>query len=150
MESPVNETLNEMLPTLHHPNRHPALGNTGVTEPALLRYFTTLNAADFQTTASLFASEGTLYPPFETAIVGRAAIATYLEKEAKGITALPQQQMAQVTETRDSEIKVVGKVQTSLFTVNVAWHFVLNSDSEIVAVRVRLLAALEELLNLKR
>ncbi|HEY9639332.1 MAG TPA: nuclear transport factor 2 family protein [Coleofasciculaceae cyanobacterium] len=129
---------------------HQDPGSIEITESILLQYFETLNAGDFQTTASLFAPEGILYPPFEVAIVGREAIAAYLEKEAKGITALPQEKPTQVTESDDTEIRVVGKVQTSLFTVNVAWHFVLNPETEIVAVRVRLLAALEELLNLKR
>ncbi|GAC1478126.1 MAG: hypothetical protein NVS2B14_19410 [Chamaesiphon sp.] len=34
----------------------------GIVEPLVLRYFDTLNAGDFQATATLFADLGTLYP----------------------------------------------------------------------------------------
>ncbi|NJR66198.1 MAG: SnoaL-like domain-containing protein [Leptolyngbyaceae cyanobacterium CRU_2_3] len=114
------------------------------------QYFETLNAGDFQTTARLFIAQGKLYPPFEGAIVGQEAIAAYLEKEAKGITALAQESIAEAAETDDTQVKVTGTVQTSLFTVNASWHFVLNSQTEIVSVRLQLLAGLGELLSLKR
>ena len=63
-------------------------------------------------------------------------------------------------EAEKAEIKVMGKVQTSLFSVNVSWHFELDTQdldvqdqdalAKILTVRVKLLAALEELLSLQR
>lgn len=122
----------------------------GLSQPVITQYFQTLNAGDFEATARLFAEEGALYAPFESAVVGPEAIAAYLKKEAKGIKALPHAGVAEPIETGDLEIKVTGKVQTSLFTVNVAWYFVLDAQAKILAVRVKLLAALEELLHLKQ
>ena len=49
-----------------------------------------------------------------------------------------------------SEIYIQGQVQTSLFKVNVAWKFILNSAKEIVSVKVKLLASLAELVKLRR
>ena len=121
-----------------------------LSEPAICRYFETFNAQDFQATASLFAPDGALCPPFETAVVGQAAIADYLEKEAKGMKALPQQETIQPLENGSVEYRVTGKVLTSLFSVNIAWKFVIDPQSKISTLQVKLLAALEELLKLKR
>lgn len=117
--------------------------------PTILRYFDSFNAGEFQQCADLFAEDGLLYPPFESAIGGRTAIATYLQQEAKGMKATPRQGNTDFLETGDAEVKVSGQVQTPLFSVNVSWHFVLNGESEILAVRLRLMAALEDLLRLK-
>ncbi len=127
----------------------------GVSSPVILRYFETFNAEAFQLTASLFSDTGMLYPPFEGAIVGREAIAAYLAKEAKGMRVLPREGVLQSAEAKNAEIKVMGKVQTSLFSVNVSWHFKLDTQgrdalAKILTVRIKLLAALEELLNLQR
>ena len=121
-----------------------------LSEPVICRYFETFNAQDFQTAARLFAPDGVMYPPFETAVVGQEAIANYLEKEAKGMKALPHQEVVQHLENGDVEYKVTGKVLTSLFSVNIAWKFVIDSQSKISIVQIKLLAALEELLKLKR
>ena len=120
-----------------------------LSEPTVCRYFETFNAQDFQTTASLFAPNGALHPPFEKAVVGQDAIADYLKKEAKGMTALPHQETIRQLENGNVEYTVTGKVLTSLFSVNIAWKFVIDSQSKIVTVQVKLLAALEELLKLK-
>lgn len=122
----------------------------GITEPTILRYFDTLNSGDFRATAQLFAATGQLYPPFEEAIVGPEAIATYLETEARGMKLVPREGISQVVEQGMTEVKVTGKVQTPLFGVNVSWYFLLNEQGEILSVGVKLLAALEELLHLKR
>lgn len=119
-----------------------------ITEPTILAYFQTFNAHDFQATASLFAAEGQLMPPFESAIVGQDAIFAYLETEAQGMAALPQGIQEDLSSA--TSINVVGKVQTRLFTVNVNWQFVLNSESEILSLKIKLLAALQDLLHLKR
>ena len=121
-----------------------------LSEPVICRYFETFNAQDFQATASLFAPDGALHPPFETAVVGQAAIADYLEKEAKGMKALPHQETIQPLENGNVEYRVAGKVLTSLFSVNIAWNFVIDPQLRILTVQVKLLAALEELLRLKR
>lgn len=125
-------------------------------EPVISRYFETLNAGDFQSTAALFAIDGKLYPPMENAIVGREAIEAYLSAEAKGMQLIPlERSITQETDqTRcqaegQSEYQVAGKVQTPFFSVNVAWKFILNDRAKIVSVKVKLLAALEELINLK-
>jgi hypothetical protein len=128
----------------------PLQQTASLSEPTLCRYFATFNAQDFQATAGLFAPMGILYPPFELAIVGQDAIAQYLKKEAKGMRAFPLQETAHPLEDGNTEYRVVGKVLTSLFGVNVAWQFMLNPQSEILSMRLKLLAALEDLLNLKR
>lgn len=113
-------------------------------------YFETFNQGDFQATAGLFAPSGQLLPPFESALVGPAAIADYLEQEAKGMRALPQQAAQETLDTGDTQIIVTGQVQTPLFTVNVRWTFVLDPEAQLLTVRIKLLAGLRDLLHLKR
>ncbi|MDJ0843803.1 ketosteroid isomerase family protein [Crocosphaera sp.] len=121
-----------------------------LTEPVIRQYFETLNEENFSATATLFAMDGTLTPPFESPITGQAAIASYLQQEAKGMTLFPFQEALETTETGHIHAKIKGKVTTPLFTVNVAWIFILNREKEIVSVEVKLLASLEELVKLKR
>lgn len=119
------------------------------------RYFETANAGDFEQTADLFAAEGQLVPPFEQPIVGRDAIAQYLSAEATGMSFIPMRSEAVDLEESESDESLLqrclvrGKVKTSLFTVNVAWEFALNPAQEILVVKVKLLAKLNELLKLK-
>ena len=127
-----------------------AIPIAGVTEPCLIRYFETFNAGDFEATSQQFAIAGVLHPPFESVIEGRAAIADYLKVEAKGITAQPQQTVTTQALEGGLEIEVRGRVQTKRFGVNVAWLFKLNSQQEIVALTVKLIASPQELLNLRR
>jgi SnoaL-like domain len=122
----------------------------GITEPVILRYFETLNAGDFDATASLFADDGALHPPFESPIVGPDAIATYLKAEAQGLQLYPIKGSAQSLDEGATKIVVQGKVQTPLFGVNVAWEFVCNCGQKIVSVEVKLLASLEELAKIRR
>ncbi|HEY9653373.1 MAG TPA: ketosteroid isomerase family protein [Coleofasciculaceae cyanobacterium] len=128
----------------------PELSIAGITEPAVLRYFATMNAGEYETTASLFAEQGVMYPPFEEPIEGKTAIATYLKAEAKGMQLAPSKGSAEALENDQIQIQVIGKVQTPLFGVNVAWIFVLNSQQEIVSARIKLLASPQELLSLRR
>lgn len=111
-----------------------------------LFYFATINAEEFQATADLFAEEGVLYPPFESAIVGREAIDAYLAREAKGIKLLPDRVITYIETIEATLYRIMGKVQTPLFSVNVAWEFKLSSQLEILSVKIELLAKLEELL----
>lgn len=134
------------------------------------QYFETANAGKFKQMAALFAEDGQLIPPFEQPIVGKEAIAQYLISEATGMrfTPLDYEALDRHTsnhETFDLETSktdtlelsqqlsqhslVRGKAKTPLFVVNVAWEFVLNETQEIVSVKVKLLAKLNELLKLR-
>lgn len=122
----------------------------GITEPVILNYFIYLNSGDFKATADLFATEGVLLPPFETPIVGRDAIVQYLNLEGKGLELYPNQGTIETTEDQNTKITITGKVKTSLFSVNLSWNFILTPDQEIAFAEIKLLAALQELLHLKR
>ena len=122
----------------------------GITEPTILRYFETLNARDFEAGAALFAPDGVMYPPFESGITGSAAIANYLQQEAQGMNLEPREGIINFVENDCLEVQVAGKVQTSLFGVNVSWLFVLNQQREILTTKIKLLASPQELLNMRR
>lgn len=122
----------------------------GITEPTVERYFETLNAEDYCQAATLFTPEGELHPPFESPIMGHEAIANYLQAEAKGMRLYPLTGTVAILETGYHQVSVKGKVQTPLFSVNVAWTFVLNERQDIMSVKVKLLASLEELASLQR
>jgi len=120
----------------------------GIAEPTILQYFQTLNAGAFAETAALFAPDGVMKPPFESEIAGPAAIATYLKQEARGIRLYPQQGVVEPLEAK--QVRVSGKVQTSVIMVNVAWTFVLNGQDQLVSAQIKLLASPQELLNMRK
>ena len=122
----------------------------GCSNATVIRYFETLNAGAFDQTATLFAENGALIPPFEDPIVGPAAIATYLHNEAVGMRLRPRTGTSTLLDTGDVQIEIKGKVQTLIFGVNVGWVFVLAADDTIKSVQVKLLASPQELLNLMR
>ncbi|MBW4567489.1 MAG: nuclear transport factor 2 family protein [Tolypothrix carrinoi HA7290-LM1] len=122
----------------------------GISEPVILRYFESLNAGEFDETASLFAPDGVMQPPFESGIVGLDAIATYLKQEAQGIKAEPRQGISENLDNNQIEFQVSGKAQTTWCGVNVMWLFVLNQERQIQFTRIKLLASPQELLNLRR
>ncbi|QOV21898.1 ketosteroid isomerase family protein [Anabaenopsis elenkinii] len=122
----------------------------GITEPTILRYFATLNAGEFDTTADLFADDGVMYPPFESPIVGREAIAMYLQQEAENVKAFPVQGIVQTLPNDQVQFQVTGKAQTSWCSVNVTWVFILNLQQQIIATKIKLLASPQELLSLRR
>ncbi len=66
------------------------------------------------------------------------------------MTLSPLQETLETTETGHIQANIKGKVTTALFTVNVAWIFILKHQKEIVSVEVKLLASLEELVKFKR
>lgn len=119
-------------------------------EVVISSYFQTFNQGDFQITATLFAAEGRLLPPFASAIIGRDAITDYLAAEAKGMQALPKEKIWETLPSGELSATVVGQVQTSLFSVNVQWNFLLSAQSEILEAKIQLLAALQDLLHLNR
>lgn len=121
----------------------------GLSEPIINQYFETINQEDFLATAQLFAENGILIAPFESPIIGQKNIAEYLAAEAKGMKLIAQEVIQQKTEEKLKLFKVQGKVKTSLFSVYVAWIFKLNQVSEIVEVKIKLLASLQELLTIK-
>ncbi|MEY2833972.1 MAG: hypothetical protein RLZZ574_3231 [Cyanobacteriota bacterium] len=129
-----------------------ALAIEGITKPAIINYFATVNQAKFVKTASLFAENGSLLAPFEKPIVGKGKIAAYLSKEAKGMKLSPQQGICETesaTESNCETYKILGKVKTALFSVNVAWYFTFNQDDQIATVQIKLLASPQELLSLQ-
>jgi len=121
----------------------------GIQEPLVEQYFTSFNAGDFQRTVALFAEDGVLFPPFENGILGREAIATYLQTEAHGMMLHPCQGTSQFLDAETREVEVSGYVKTPLFGVNVRWIFVLNGDNNLQSVGIVLLASLQELLHLR-
>lgn len=121
----------------------------GLDQPVILQYFESLNAGNFEATSQLFAVDGALQPPFEDAVIGPAAIAQYLEQEAKGFLLQPQQAVSTALEDGCTEVEAVGKVQTPWFTVNVRWTFILSPTRQILMAKINLLAALQDLLHLR-
>jgi hypothetical protein len=122
---------------------------SGISEPVIYRYFETLNSTDFQATAALFAIDGVMHPPFDEDQVGGEAIANYLQTEAKGMKFHPHQGVFETLED-ETHYKITGKVQTPVFSVNVNWLFVLNAQSEILSVKIKLLASPQELLGMRQ
>lgn len=121
-----------------------------IDHPVISQYFETLNAGAFEATRQLFAADGVLQPPFEAPIVGPEAIAAYLEAEAKGFILQPQQATKDLLEDGGTEFQVVGRVQTPVFSVNVAWLFILNPHQEILLAKIKLLASLQELVKFRQ
>ncbi|MEM9216965.1 MAG: nuclear transport factor 2 family protein [Cyanobacteria bacterium P01_F01_bin.150] len=115
----------------------------------ITQYFTFFNEGKFQQVSQLFSDDGQLYPPFEEAVVGPEAIATYLFKEADGMNAEPKKAELMASDSGNSKITVQGKVTALVFKVNVGWEFYITSDHRIQSVRVNLLAGLEELIKLR-
>lgn len=120
----------------------------GIEETEIASYFATINREDFTATAALFARDGEMLAPFEKPIVGRENIIAYLTKEATGMKLLPKLGIWESEEDTE-HCKVLGKVRTSLFSVNVAWYFTVNTEAQITSVKIKLLASPQELLNLQ-
>ena len=120
-------------------------------EAVVDQYFEGFNQENYAAVATLFADDGVLLPPFETEIFGPPAIATYLAKEAAGMTAIPVERQGQGLDDNESQlITVKGRVKTPLFTVSVQWLFQINADHQIQRVELKLLASLQELLQFNR
>jgi len=122
----------------------------GITQSVILRYFETMNAGDYDATAALFTDNGVMQPPFEEPIQGPEAIAIYLKDEAIDMKLSPKTGTVEPQDTGETQIQVKGRVQTSLFRVNVGWIFLLNPEQQISFVRIKLLASPQELLSLRQ
>lgn len=121
-----------------------------IQEPIIYNYFSSLNERDFEGVAELFAVDGSLHPPFEKVIAGREAICKYLQAEAIGMEAFPESGKTVLTPDGGTSYQIAGNVKLSLFTINVGWSINVNAQGEIASVTVKLLAALQDLLPLKR
>lgn len=122
----------------------------GVSEATIQQYFESLNGSYYEKTVSLFAENGVMHPPFESGIVGKDAILSYLNKEAIDIKAYPREGTSEISEDNITQIEVAGKVQTPWFGVNVSWLFILNENQQILDVKIKLLASPQELLSLRQ
>lgn len=121
-----------------------------IQEPIIYNYFSSLNEGDFEGVSELFAPDGCLHPPFDKVIVGREAICTYLRAESIGVEAFPEAGKILPAPTGKTTYQIAGSVKLSLLTIPVAWSIDLDRHGEIAAVGVKLLAALQDLLPLKR
>lgn len=124
--------------------------NIWIQEPVIYDYFLKFNQGDFQGVSHLFEKYGSLDAPFQHRLYGRTAIYDYLQKEAKGMKALPQSGTIETLTQESIQYQLQGQVQTSLFTINVSWTIELNKFKEITSVTVKLLAELHELFNLRQ
>ena len=109
------------------------------------RYFKAFNENNFAAAADLFAAAGELCPPFDSKIVGRAAIADYLTQEATQMTACPKR----LDSLEDGHLRVVGLVDAIAFKVGVEWIFTFAATSEILSLSIRLRASMKELLSIR-
>ena len=116
-------------------------------EIASRRYFEAFNTNSFETAAALFASDGQLQPPFDSPIVGPAAIAQYLKQEASQMTAYPDAFHEYSAESRT--LQVTGQVDAMSFKVGVEWRFSFTSTADIKSLSVRLRASMKELLAIR-
>lgn len=101
-------------------------------------YFTTLNQAQFDETAALFAPEGELHPPVDDPVIGRSAIAAYLHQEGAGFYLEPLYYRVQPCPDGQTQVCVLGRVRVCPFGSNVSWVFLLNSQGEIAWVKIEL------------
>ena len=121
----------------------------GPAQQTLEEYFSSFNQGDYLTTSQLFSQEGKLYPPFEEPIQGPTAIAAYLQAEADGMKAAPVRADILPLENNQQRVSVKGKVTALVFKVSVVWDFILDAQCQILAVRINLLASLEELFKIR-
>ncbi len=140
----ANNSSSNLIDSIPEGGRQEGLPET------IQQYFECLNGSEFEAASFLFAEEGQLLPPFEEPIIGPEAIAAYLEAEAKGMKLHPRPEFQEWVEEETRQLEVTGKVETAFFKVNVCWLFALNSEAEILRVRVKLLASLKELVNLRK
>ena len=118
----------------------------GIYEPTIYEYFARLNNGEFIRAAELFAPQGQLDPPFGNPIEGRDAIAQYLEEEAKGIKFYPEEGKLLMSLNNYTKYQIQGKVEINWVAVNVSWSIQLNAEKGIMAIEVKLLASLNDLL----
>lgn len=109
-------------------------------ESVIDQYFATLNLEQYHKTAALFARDGVLHPPVDDPVVGRAAIASYLQREAPGLRLEPLNCQFKPLPSGQTQVHVQGKVHVCPFGSNVAWMFLLNACGEIERLQIELMA----------
>ncbi len=119
-------------------------------EKTIEQYFESLNLGQYKNTVSLFAGNGVMHPPFESGIIGRDAILSYLNKEAIDIKAYPHEVASEILEDNLAQIQVTGKVDTPWFGINASWLFITNEKLQILDVKIKLLASPQELISLRQ
>ncbi|MGG6239579.1 nuclear transport factor 2 family protein [Nodosilinea sp. AN01ver1] len=117
---------------------------------AVDRYFAGFNAEEYRAVAALFEPDGVLLAPFEEPIVGPEAIYVYLQAEAVNMRAIPVEVEETSSPDASRQVVVKGRVKTSLFTVNVRWTFALTADDTLQSTEIKLLATLQELMQIDR
>lgn len=117
---------------------------------AVDRYFAGFNAEDYRAVAAVFEADGVLLAPFEEPIVGPEAIYVYLQAEAANMRAIPVEVEATPGPDDTQQVVVKGRVKTSLFSVSVRWTFVLTPDDALQSAEIKLLASLQELMQIDR
>ena len=121
------------MPTLQSTVEKPLDLAAGELETDVIgQYFALFNLGKFQQISRLFAEDGALYPPFESPVVGREAIATYLIKEADGMQAEPLGAEPKPSDNECVNIMVWGKVTALVFHVKVAWDFTASSKPNLL------------------
>lgn len=124
--------------------------NLGTASSAVDGYFTGFNAEDYRAVAALFEADGVLLAPFEEPIVGAEAIYTYLQAEAVSMRATPGEVETALNADGTRRVVVKGQVKTLLFTVGVRWTFDLTAADKILSAEIKLMASLQELMQLDR
>ena len=124
--------------------------NLGTVSSAVDGYFAGFNAEDYRAVAALFAADGVLLAPFEEPIVGAEAIYTYLQAEAVSMRATPVEVESEMEPDGTQRVVVRGHVKTLLFTVSVRWTFALTAADTIQSAEIKLMASLQELIQLDR
>lgn len=124
-------------------------GSLLVKYQSVARYFDHFNRGDFRGISQLFVDDGRLLPPFEVTIVGRSAICAYLQREAEGMKAKPRKVWEEAGVGDRQRVVVQGSVIALVFTVNAAWFFDIDASGKLEQVEVKLLASLQDLLNLR-
>jgi hypothetical protein len=130
---------------------------SSIQESTIYEYFTRLNNGESIATSELFVEQGYLIPPFDRAIQGRAAIAQYLEKEAKGMKFRPESAAIVTSVGTESPLEncshtqyqIQGKVEINWFTVDVIWLIELTAAKEIISVTIKILTSPQDLIDRK-
>lgn len=125
------------------------LDSTIIETETVRKYFETFNAGDFEATAQLFTADAVMHAPFKTEVVGDEAIANYLQTQAKGMEAVPQNVTTQPLEGGATEAQVTGYAKFAGFKVNIAWTFQLDPAQEITDIEIKLIASAQELLKMR-
>ncbi len=117
----------------------------------VIPYFEAFNRHDFDSVATLFSENGAIVPPFESAVVGRDSIVSYLQQEASHMILKPATYHLTEPSIEGTLARVVveGRAQTSAFQVAVQWQFDFAAEGKIQRLQIQLLASLKALLNLR-